>query len=517
MRGAPTVSIEGKYNFYSDLYENTVLENYEERQLPNYYFSRPENYVRIDEDGNLSAQERLSPENLIDNFGIIPNRSPFTSSYNDPSSEEFKSVYESDRFLFPMYADIQFSSVEKSLLAQSLINGDNTDAPGNLFRKLSAGHIASYKAVTQVVESAEDVQELKLSKINRIGLRALWLGTWLREWGEAQEERDLHPVERFRLLFTKQLMKTRIKDVVKRHVRTFMDILRGKPAHSEVIGYKLEKKDVETGEVIQVNYFATNDNTELIKFVDSQVKYGKRYRYVVYQVVTIVGTVYAYANCMEHRALRDLWDNGDRSRRHRDFYMGVVHTPSVRMVEVPIYSKEFVVMDRPPISPNVNVIPFKGDKRKLMFNMDSQTGNFSAKPVVLEPDDVGQFSLVAISQGADPALEDAVLRDALEFKNDDPVQIFEVFRVEEEPQSWGSFFQSKIARIESDATAAAYVDNIIPNKKYWYTFRTEDIHGHVSNPSNIYQIELVSDLDAVYLKSDLFYFPEIERETVMSF
>tara|TARA_R110002051_G_scaffold316680_2_gene396629 strand:- start:978 stop:1394 length:417 start_codon:yes stop_codon:yes gene_type:complete len=61
------------------------------------------------------------------------------------------------------------------------------------------------------------------------------------------------------------------------------------------------------------------------------------------------------------------------------------------------------------------------------------------------------------------------------------------------------------------------MDKIIPNKKYWYTFRTEDLHGHVSNPSNIYQIKLVSDLDAVYLRSDLFYFPHPERKSIKSF
>ena len=517
LRGGPTVSIKGEYNFYSDLYENIVLQRYEERQLPNFYVFRPESYVRLDEDGNLSAEERLSEENLIDNFGIIPGRSPLTASYGDPSAEEFRGVYDSDRYLFPMYTDIQLSSVEKSPLAQSLVEGQNKTATENLFRKISGASLNGWKTVTQVVESAEDVRELKTSTISDVRLRSLRLGTWFREWG-ATDDLELHPVEKFRLLFTKHLMKSRIKNIIKRTTRTFMECLRGKPAHSEVIGYKIEKRDVEANnEVIQAFYLATNDKTEVIKLVDSQVKYSKRYNYIVYQIVIIVGTVYAYSDCMNAETRNEFWDAEGQIDNYHDFYMGVVHRPSIKVVELPVYSKEVVVMDHPPISPNINVIPFKGDKRRLMFNMDSQTGNFAAKPVILEPDDTEQFSLIAISQGADPNLEDDVLKSKVEFKNDDPVQIFEVFRVEQEPTSWGSFFQSKIARIESDATAAAFMDKIIPNKKYWYTFRTEDLHGHVSNPSNIYQIKLVSDLDAVYLRSDLFYFPHPERKSIKSF
>ena len=516
LRGAPTVSIKGEYNFYSDLYENVVLQRYEERQLPNFYVFRPENYIRVDEDGNLSAEERLSEENLIDNFGIIPGRTPFTASYGDPSSEEFRDVYDSDRHSFPMYTDIQLSSVEKSPLAQSLVEGRNKTAAESLFGRLAGASLTGWKTVTQVVESAEDVRELKISTISDIRLRSMWLGSWFNAWGSADER--AHPVVKFRTLFTKHLMKTRIKNVIKRTTRTFMECLRGKPAHSEVVGYKIEKRDIEANnEVVQSFYLATNDKTEMIKLVDSQVKYSKRYKYIVYQVVVVVGTMYAYARCMDNETRKAFWDPDFERDDYHDFYMGIVHRPAVRVVELPVYSKEVVVMDHPPISPNINVIPFKGDKRRLMFNMDSQTGNFAAKPVILEPDDTEQFSLIAISQGADPDLEDDVLKSEVEFKNDDPVQIFEVFRVDQEPTSWGSFFQSKVARVESDATAGAFMDKITPNKKYWYTFRTEDLHGHVSNPSNIYQIELVSDLDAVYLKSDLFYFPRPERKSIKSF
>jgi hypothetical protein len=43
-----------------------------------------------------------------------------------------------------------------------------------------------------------------------------------------------------------------------------------------------------------------------------------------------------------------------------------------------------------------------------------------------------------------------------------------------------------------------FVETFIPNKKYYYTFRTEDYHGFVSNPTVIYEVEIVEDSGAVY-------------------
>lgn len=51
----------------------------------------------------------------------------------------------------------------------------------------------------------------------------------------------------------------------------------------------------------------------------------------------------------------------------------------------------------------------------------------------------------------------------------------------------------------TNASTGEFVDYISSNKKYYYTFRMVDVHGHVSNPTEIYEIELVNDEGSVYL------------------
>jgi hypothetical protein len=54
---------------------------------------------------------------------------------------------------------------------------------------------------------------------------------------------------------------------------------------------------------------------------------------------------------------------------------------------------------------------------------------------------------------------------------------------------------------EDLAAAFDFSDTLNPNTKYYYTFRSRDMHDHISNPSVVYQVELLYDKG--------FYSPEI--------
>ena len=102
---------------------------------------------------------------------------------------------------------------------------------------------------------------------------------------------------------------------------------------------------------------------------------------------------------------------------------------------------------------------------------------------------------------------DFELPEEIDFQSDEPDLKYQVFRIEEHPTSWSDFAPGlhkpmldakgvyrQLIEHEND-----FVDIVTPNKKYYYTFRTIDPRGYISNPSPIYQVELIDDSGAVYL------------------
>ena len=59
----------------------------------------------------------------------------------------------------------------------------------------------------------------------------------------------------------------------------------------------------------------------------------------------------------------------------------------------------------------------------------------------------------------------------------------------------------------------AYEEEILPNTKYYYTFRAIDSHGHISNPTPVYEVELIDEKGAVKPIIRLYEMKKIEPKT----
>ena len=85
----------------------------------------------------------------------------------------------------------------------------------------------------------------------------------------------------------------------------------------------------------------------------------------------------------------------------------------------------------------------------------------------------------------------------IRFKADEPATGFEIFKLDKRPRQYLDFAEGEPIRIggeEDSPSAASYIDtNIKPNKKYYYTFRSVDAHGKLSNPTAVYECELVKN------------------------
>lgn len=439
------------------------------------------------------------------------------------------------------------------------------------------------------------------------------LHVWLSAVEESVVSTSISAEERLSKIFGYTVFSGKLNEFVSKHFRSYEDILDGTPAHSEILGYKVKKyRKTKNGpdEYIQTKCFASTPREGIIKYFDSQVKYGEMYRLEIYSVTMIVGNQYAYLDAMTPKAVEDfnrlgrvrtdklesrsrsrtlrnylanlgddenpdaaamqykyisefmlsieantsgtterkevssdiydwgdnagvLWEADDLTSIDADrmfdntddpanLYVGIYNKPHVVITEIFDRSINVAITDKPPVPPDVEVVSYKGVKTIVNFNLNSMTGEMFAKPVILDEDDEEQYKITAMNQGV-PVLHiqneageyDSKLNEnaLLHYKNDDLVKIFEVFRLDREPSSWADFKNRKASRISNGTTAANYVDKIKVNKKYWYTFRSQDVHGHVSIPSIIYQIEMVSDGEIHYLKQDLFQFKERKKKT----
>jgi len=314
--------------------------------------------------------------------------------------------------------------------------------------------------------------------------------------------------------FFKNLMilafRGKFQDLAQEKNRTAPQIFNEKKAYNETVFYKIAKySTVEdengnpiAGDLIQCTYLPNSNEIDVHKFIDTQVKYGKTYIYKIYSYEMVFGTKYYYTP--------DVLPNHDGSQNpstdvaNNEARICIIYEPSIKLVEVPYFQKTVVMTDKPPVAPEVNVVPYRDVKDKILFLFQGNTGNYKLKPFFLQSTDETIMNKIRLSQ-------DLTSEELVEFSNDDPPKIFEVYRTETRPEKYEDFIGKKIAEAKTDqfdipckiASSAAFRDSLEPNKTYYYTFRTIDNHGNFSNPSPIYQIKIVYDAGSPFLDMEI--------------
>jgi len=449
-------------------------------------------------------------------------------------------------------------------------------------------------------------------------------------------------------------VKEALNDMLAEKTRSYREILEGKVACTEYVGFRVEKIGItenaegEEAETVLQNYLLPYPKETVLEFVDTQVKYNKGYKYKIYAYLAIFGTEYEYhfpqaaavpfegldeedkldywsdkishepspdeyedeeVDNAEFEGLSEAYGGGDftpgaigakvmgamnnlndamqemqnaannvdkleqtqnqaapplpmsskgltqikqpvRMNQGGDnvyaLFLDVISRPSLKIVEIPYYDTPVLrVMDRPPIAPNVEIIPYRGKNDNYLINLEQGIGKQLAVPQPIFPEDAGLFykqyeaqypsltdspaavylagGLAALSGQQVPSdvsvietIRDIFTEKPIEYSNDDPPATYQIFRLESAPTSYLDFANGDYLEIESNGvTSVSFrpgeMGRIRPNKKYYYTFRTLDIHGQISNPTQIYEVLLVDDSGAVYLDVRGYEFPKAER------
>lgn len=383
--------------------------------------------------------------------------------------------------------------------------------------------------------------------------------------------------------------------LVQQKMRGYDEILNKNRAYNETLFYRIQKTaidsegNIDQGGLVQ-NIWMVNPNNsqsqnpeDIMRYIDTQVKYGQRYQYRVYAYQLVVGTKYGFqfenflsedpkpeegtgpqlvtsafgeylksvlqtvndedflgysaviSEAPIYSSSKPL-DDGETSIRNV-FFKGnggnpatlatfdVVCEPDVKLIEMPVYEKILSVSDAPPVSPEVDIVPLRGKDNDIKINFFPGSVSREMLPLALTPDDAAKFDRVRKAQERDlfkqeyaqqyeqlfaamhlqdtnidlpPGFPPYVYAEPrLKFKSDDFVTHYEIYKLDTPPKSYYDFVDNKFETINAQEQSS-YTDKIEQNVKYYYMFRSIDVHENISNPSPVYQVEMVENSGAVY-------------------
>lgn len=216
--------------------------------------------------------------------------------------------------------------------------------------------------------------------------------------------------------------------------------------------------------------------------------------------------------------------------------VGISGMPDTRAAVLPYSSHIATILDKPPVPPNVEIVPFVGVSNKILFLLNSNVGEYTARPVAILDSDNNAIAEQYVAQTGNPINPVQVPEEIanpsstlkIEYRSDDPITRYQVFRTESKPEGYPDFniisnpwkVVSGDVTVEKKSSAAYLIDDIEPNRKYYYCFRALDVHNNFSNPTHVYELEMVDNDGQVFLILKTIYFDqqsEIVRKSARRF
>ena len=338
-------------------------------------------------------------------------------------------------------------------------------------------------------------------------------------------------------------------------------------SYTETLAYRIEKiggkatGDSKTQNALQ-NYWLMNTNElDDFTFIDTQVKYGVDYTYKVYAYVMVVDKKYKFSNLALSRLIG--YDNTDatapyglefynpttgedtdqlfnditidneyateaqiRSRYPfaADFYLE--YENSLKIIEVPIYTKTLRILDHPANTTNVYPYQHLNTTQQVGFGLYHDVFSHNPTPVAVTPAD---SALRTAYMNANDLLEDEnIVNESVSRP-----RYAEIYRIDTQPTSFEDFAGDLIATVDMKIqnykppeilftgqlaphetytyTNEFYDEKIKTNKKYYYLFRILNEQRTLAQWSDIYQTELINDGGFIYSLFDTFYESDLEQ------
>lgn len=538
--------IKSDYNYYQENYE-PVSSRFSELALPNFYafyesentFQSPElrkfltldgrikqssvNGIFYDRGFDSKKEQRIRPVGQYFNNWSLHSATWADSETYQAQINKFQNVIFShkdvslfdsknkNKQIFPMFVDIEFATSTNSRAASSL-------AEANVISELQQDVIKALNdnsmPVLETFEAQSAPNEMKPKLLYNtevsFGTKRIYdFKKWIDNFAETRRSQIANMIvmnqddevvrdEQFNFFYNLMSLVTKGKfdKLQQEEARNYSDILSGTKCYNEVVFYKVDKhvgfeEDGSLSEhPIQSFYFSNIEDAKKIMFVDSQVKYGESYTYKICAYNLVIGSEYTLK--VEELSQYPTSKVGLAPQNGVVGSIKIKTTPTMQLMEVKVFQKHVVIMDNPSVAPEVEIIPFRGVEDKIRIFLTSGVGSYDFHPITITSDEADEITRFRASQ-------DVGDKDKIRFESDDAARSFVVYRMDAKPKSYQDFDSSLIREVATGGyPSVALDDRIKPNKKYYYCFKSIDIHDQYSYPSFVYEVELVSDSGSVY-------------------
>lgn len=550
LAGALSAKVEPIYNFFIEDYEtNIAKKDVLENTLPNMYimlsemnseFPNPEFKRLISLDGTIQTDSKRlmtfkKKQKQLNKSRVYDLKTNPMGEYFDMFGRQYQNAVKSgvlnklnNKFsnigisiddidvirkftdkeeLFPLSVHITFETDKTTTFAQILKDTSLSDAfTSKIINRIVTNNfdlISTQEAVEEVVQQdgqtstkktnflrgshktwdlADLIDDLQEGQEPLVG-NAVYLGDYA-----GQQRSENRPEFKFFRSLNSEIFQSKVQTLIRDKMRSYEDLLEGTLAYSETVLYRIAKfiGNDAGNEPIQNIWIPNATDLDVLDYVDTQVKYDKRYTYVIYAYQMVIGNRYWYADVKT-----------DEYDHHASFR--VYQEPSLRLVEIPYYKFVARIVDKPPAPPDTNFVAYKGVDNKFLITFNNSVTEFKTQPILIKSSDQDNINKVREAQRLKP-------REPIAFGGDDRIAQYEVYRLTEKPTSYLDFANALIKIVNTDvsketqqkATSASFVDSVQSNKKYWYVFRAIDVHGHISNPTFLYETEIINEHGTIF-------------------
>lgn len=289
--------------------------------------------------------------------------------------------------------------------------------------------------------------------------------------------------------------------------RSFNKMMNSELSYSEVIAYRLEKKD-QAGNILQNFYFFNDPDTTKIDFLDTQVFFGKSYEYSLYTINMVVGARYQY--------LRDLDQSGYVSLGVSiggglQFDFSVLQSMGITLIEAPYFQQNLKILDAPPMPPHV-VPDFRNTPGGPLtfFQFSPTVGEVIEEPIPMQE---GDMSVIQNMRNSQASLNNP--NSKITYKSDTDPTHYEMLVLDSPPTSYRDFFLGD--KYETTIRSPELKVQATPNKDFFITFRCRDLSG-ISNPTKVFKFRVNEyDGERPYVEFSQHHFEQQQPEYLMSF